>query len=208
MPFPAGGGTDLIARDVANKAAASGYTFIIDNKPGSGGNIGVDTAAKAAPDGYTLVMGQTSNTRDQPHAVREAAVRPAEGPTPTSLVASSPERSHQERARPHRPSGQLRRRHGKIPAAVMDAAPSLRVISKHGSGTDTVDKEAARARGIEVRAAEGSNAAAVAEQALALLLACAKSIRHDPRAGRARNGHSGILKLVLTPRRLKTIAAR
>ena len=67
-------------------------------------------------------------------------------------------------------------RYGKIGAAVMDAAPSLRVISKHGSGTDTIDKEAASARGIEVRAAVGANAAAVAEQALALLLACAKSV--------------------------------
>jgi len=67
-------------------------------------------------------------------------------------------------------------RYGKLGAAVMDAAPSLRVISKHGSGTDTIDKEAAAARGIEVRAAAGANAAAVAEQALALLLACAKSV--------------------------------
>ena len=67
-------------------------------------------------------------------------------------------------------------RYGKVGAAVMDAAPSLRVISKHGSGTDTIDREAAAARGIEVRAAVGANAAAVAEQALALLLACAKSV--------------------------------
>ena len=67
-------------------------------------------------------------------------------------------------------------RYGKVGAAVMDAAPSLRVISKHGSGTDTIDKAAAQARGIEVRAAAGANAAAVAEQALALLLACAKSV--------------------------------
>jgi D-3-phosphoglycerate dehydrogenase len=67
-------------------------------------------------------------------------------------------------------------RYGKVGASVMDAAPSLRVISKHGSGTDTIDKDAAKARGIEVRAAVGANAAAVAEQALALLLACAKSV--------------------------------
>ncbi|MEJ8836817.1 NAD(P)-dependent oxidoreductase [Ramlibacter sp. AN1133] len=67
-------------------------------------------------------------------------------------------------------------RYGKVGAGVMDAAPSLRVISKHGSGTDTIDKDAAKARGIEVRAAVGANAAAVAEQALALLLACAKSV--------------------------------
>jgi D-3-phosphoglycerate dehydrogenase len=67
-------------------------------------------------------------------------------------------------------------RYGKVGAAAMDAAPALRVISKHGSGTDTIDKPAARARGIEVVAAAGANAAAVAEQALALMLACAKSV--------------------------------
>ena len=67
-------------------------------------------------------------------------------------------------------------RYSKVGAAAMDAAPSLRVISKHGSGTDTIDKVAAGERGIEVVAAAGANAAAVAEQALALMLACAKSV--------------------------------
>lgn len=67
-------------------------------------------------------------------------------------------------------------RYSKVGAAAMDAAPSLKVISKHGSGTDTIDKTAAAARGIEVVAAAGANAAAVAEQAMALLLACAKSV--------------------------------
>jgi D-3-phosphoglycerate dehydrogenase len=67
-------------------------------------------------------------------------------------------------------------RYSNVGAAAMDAAPALRVISKHGSGTDTIDKVAARERGIDVVAAVGANAAAVAEQALALLLACAKSV--------------------------------
>jgi D-3-phosphoglycerate dehydrogenase len=67
-------------------------------------------------------------------------------------------------------------RYSKVGAAAMDAAPGLKVISKHGSGTDTIDKAAAAARGIAVTAAVGANAAAVAEQALALLLACAKSV--------------------------------
>lgn len=67
-------------------------------------------------------------------------------------------------------------RYSKVGAAAMDAAPALKVVSKHGSGTDTIDKAAAQARGIEVVAAVGANAAAVAEQALALLLACAKSV--------------------------------
>ena len=67
-------------------------------------------------------------------------------------------------------------RYNRVGAAAMNAAPALRVISKHGSGTDTIDKAAAAQRGIEVVAAVGVNAAAVAEQALALLLACAKSV--------------------------------
>ena len=67
-------------------------------------------------------------------------------------------------------------RYNGVGAEAMDAAPSLKVVSKHGSGTDTIDKAAAAARGIAVRAAVGANAAAVAEQALALLLACAKSV--------------------------------
>lgn len=67
-------------------------------------------------------------------------------------------------------------RYSRVGAAAMDAAPSLKVVSKHGSGTDTIDKQAAAARGIEVVAAAGANAAAVAEHALALLLASAKSV--------------------------------
>ncbi len=67
-------------------------------------------------------------------------------------------------------------RYGKVTAAMMDAAPGLRVISKHGSGIDTIDSAAASQRGIAVKAATGANAAAVAEHAIALLLACAKSI--------------------------------
>ncbi|SEB15929.1 hydroxyacid dehydrogenase [Variovorax sp. YR216] len=67
-------------------------------------------------------------------------------------------------------------RYGKVTAAMMDAAPALKVIAKHGTGTDTIDRVAAKARGIEVVAAVGANAAAVAEQSLALMLACAKSV--------------------------------
>jgi D-3-phosphoglycerate dehydrogenase len=67
-------------------------------------------------------------------------------------------------------------RYSKVGAAAHAAAPSLKVISNHGSGTHTIDKVAAAARGVEVRAAVGANAAAVAEHALALLLACAKSV--------------------------------
>ena len=67
-------------------------------------------------------------------------------------------------------------RYGRITARVIESCGNLRVISKHGSGIDTIDVPAAASRGVVVRAAVGANAAAVAEHTWALILACAKSI--------------------------------
>jgi D-3-phosphoglycerate dehydrogenase len=67
-------------------------------------------------------------------------------------------------------------RYGKISARVIEACTQLRVISKHGTGIDTIDSAAAKARGIAVKAAAGANAAAVAEHTWALILACAKHV--------------------------------
>lgn len=78
-------------------------------------------------------------------------------------------------------------RYGKVSASLIEAARSLRVIAKHGSGIDTIDSAAASARGIAVKAAAGANAAAVAEHAIALLLACAKSV--VPLDARMHAGH-------------------
>ena len=78
-------------------------------------------------------------------------------------------------------------RYGRITAKVMDAAPALQVISKHGSGIDVIDQTAAAERNIAVRAAPGANAAAVAEHTWALILACAKSV--VPMDKRLRDGH-------------------
>lgn len=91
VPFPPGGGTDIIAREVANKVATSeGWTIVIDNKPGSGGNIGVDAAAKASPDGYTLVLGQTSNLAINPSLYAKLPYDPVKDLAAVGLVASAP----------------------------------------------------------------------------------------------------------------------
>jgi tripartite-type tricarboxylate transporter receptor subunit TctC len=90
VPFPAGGGTDIIAGELANKVAHAGYTFVVDNKPGSGGNLGVDAAAKSPADGYTLVMGQTSNLAINPSLYSKLPYDPVKDLAPISLVASAP----------------------------------------------------------------------------------------------------------------------
>ncbi len=91
VPFPAGGGTDIVSRDVTHKITTTkGWTFVIDNKPGSGGNLGIDAAAKAAPDGYSLVMGQTSNMAINATLYAKLPYDPTSDLTPIGLVGTSP----------------------------------------------------------------------------------------------------------------------
>ena len=60
VPYPPGGGTDVIARIVAPKLGETlGQPVIIENKPGAGGTIGSSQAAIAPPDGYTLLIVNT-----------------------------------------------------------------------------------------------------------------------------------------------------
>ena len=58
VPFPPGGGVDIVARTVGEKLGARlGQTIVIDNRPGAGTTLGTGLAAKGAPDGYTLLLG-------------------------------------------------------------------------------------------------------------------------------------------------------
>ena len=91
VPFPAGGGTDILARTVANQlGVADKWTIVIENRAGAGGNIGVDTVAKSAKDGYTLVMGQTSNLAISPSLYSKLPYDPVKDLEPVVLVGSGP----------------------------------------------------------------------------------------------------------------------
>lgn len=91
VPFPPGGGTDIIARETAQKVAANtGWTFVIDNKPGAGGNLGVDAAAKSPADGYTIVLGQTSNLAINPTLYAKMPYDPQKDLAPILVVANAP----------------------------------------------------------------------------------------------------------------------
>ncbi|CUJ58972.1 Bug family tripartite tricarboxylate transporter substrate binding protein [Achromobacter kerstersii] len=91
VPFPPGGGTDVLAREAAVKVASNtGWNIVTENRPGSGGNIGVDTVAKSDPDGYSLVLGQTSNLAINPTLYAKLPYDPEKDLSAIGLIADAP----------------------------------------------------------------------------------------------------------------------
>lgn len=91
VPFPPGGGTDLIARVLTDKLSQTlGWKMIVDNKPGAGGTLGMDAAAKSKSDGYTLVLGQTANLSIAPSLYPSLGYDPNKSFVPITLVDSTP----------------------------------------------------------------------------------------------------------------------
>src|SRR4029453_7758025 len=91
VPFPPGGGTDLIARVLTDKLSQTlGWKMIVDNKPGAGGTLGMDAAAKSKSDGYTLVLGQTANLSIAPSLYPSLGYDPNKSFVPITLVDSAP----------------------------------------------------------------------------------------------------------------------
>ncbi|MBP6894061.1 MAG: Bug family tripartite tricarboxylate transporter substrate binding protein [Gammaproteobacteria bacterium] len=91
VPFPPGGGTDILSRLVANKLTeVSKWTVVPDNRGGAGGTIGIAEAARAQPTGYDLVMGQKDNMVVAPWLYKNLSYDPVKDLTAVAHVAYTP----------------------------------------------------------------------------------------------------------------------
>ena len=91
IPFPPGGGTDILGRLMAQKLTESNkWTIVPDNKAGAGGTLGITEAAKGKPDGYDMVMGQKDNLVVGPWMYKSLPWNPVKDFTAVAHVAWSP----------------------------------------------------------------------------------------------------------------------
>lgn len=128
VPFPPGGGTDILSRLMASKLTESaGWQIVVDNRPGAGGNIGLQAAAQATPDGYTMVMGQTSNLAINPALYSKLPYDPIKDFVPVSLVSASPIALLASAKSPHKTLADF--------VAAAKARPGQLTFGSPGSGT-------------------------------------------------------------------------
>lgn len=91
VPFPPGGPADALARLVGDKLSASlGKAVVVDNRPGAGGNIGMELGAKSAPDGYTLVLAPAGNLTVNPFLYRNVPYDVGRDFAPVTVIAAVP----------------------------------------------------------------------------------------------------------------------
>jgi len=92
IPYPAGSTPDIVGRALATKLQGSfGQPFIVENKPGAGGNIGADSVAKAVPDGHTLLVAVNGPVAVNKYLYKEMPYDPDKDLLPVALLASSPQ---------------------------------------------------------------------------------------------------------------------
>jgi tripartite-type tricarboxylate transporter receptor subunit TctC len=90
VPNPPGGATDTIARVVAPKLGeALGQPIVVENRPGSNGNLSSELAARAAPDGYTLLLGQDSQIVISPHLYAKLPVDTLKDLAPVATLVTT-----------------------------------------------------------------------------------------------------------------------
>jgi tripartite-type tricarboxylate transporter receptor subunit TctC len=90
VPYPPGGPLDIVARALADRVKDSLGPVVVENRPGAGGNLGMDLVAKAAPDGLTIGMGAVATHAINPWLYAKIPYDPIRDFTPITLVAQVP----------------------------------------------------------------------------------------------------------------------
>src|SRR5882724_3094047 len=91
VPFPPGGGVDVVARVIAPRLSESlGQSVIIENRAGAGGSVGATFVAQAPRDGYTLLMGTASTHGTNPNVYTKLGYDPVRDFAPVALITSAP----------------------------------------------------------------------------------------------------------------------
>lgn len=90
VPYPAGGPLDTAARALAEQVRTTLGVIVVENRPGAGGNLGVDQVAKSPADGYTLVIGAVATHAVNPWLFRKLPYDPVKDFVPITLVAHVP----------------------------------------------------------------------------------------------------------------------
>ena len=104
VPYPPGGITDILARKLGEKLAATwGQTVLIDNRPGANGNLAAQMAARAEPDGHTIYMGFLGTHAANASLYADLGYDPVRDFTPISLIANAPMMLTVHRSRQRQP---------------------------------------------------------------------------------------------------------
>jgi tripartite-type tricarboxylate transporter receptor subunit TctC len=91
VPYAAGGGTDILARVLADRLGdALGQRFIVENRPGAGGMIGAEFVARSAPDGHTLLVSSPAEIAVNQHIYARMSYDPLKDLAPVTLIAWTP----------------------------------------------------------------------------------------------------------------------
>ncbi|HEV7822747.1 MAG TPA: tripartite tricarboxylate transporter substrate binding protein, partial [Burkholderiales bacterium] len=128
LPYPPGGGTDVIARPLAQKLTENlGQQVIVDNRGGANGNIGMEFVAKSPADGYTLLFALTAQYAINPSLYPKLSYDPLKDYAPISLLANAPYLLVVHPSVPAKSTAEL--------TALMKARPGQLAYSSSGNGS-------------------------------------------------------------------------
>lgn len=145
VPFPPGGGTDTMARFVANALTEEfKWNVVVENRPGAGGTVGLGVLSRSAPNGYNIALGQTSNLSINPYLYSNISYDVAKDFAPVVSVAAQPMVLIVGADKPYKSVKEL--------VAYAKANPGKLTIGNAGTGTvgDITGRFFAHEAGIEV----------------------------------------------------------